>query len=200
MPKEPTFRALNATKGGLLLSVIGKKTRSFGQNDAKVGDLAYLENPEDPSLRIPVVIDSVIAPKHFSEITEEEATQAGFSSKQALQQRLTFSYLSNGKATANENSLEGTLAFQAAQRDVLKTDLPSVTYHVPSAEELKGFNLSPLDATALVSSTASRVLKMPDVTVDRAFAKAGVPGKNAMDQLLRSAISSHFAEKGAAVA
>lgn len=155
LPTQTNVSAGEVTRGGLLLTLAGKKTRTIGNTgNVEQGQLVFLNHFADKELRVPVVIDSVLAAKPFNEITDAEITEAGFTGRDGLLERLAIAQL--GKAHHSGNTMMRREDIDVTRYNINRGagQFGQYTFHLATPAELaeKGY-----DAKAIAGELASTV-------------------------------------------
>lgn len=180
------IRTLNSTKGGILQAISGHKTINLGYDNPPKG-LVYLTNDSDPTIRVPVVIESVKSNVPFDGITEKEARDAGYSSKERMGSRLMRSATATtGREGSNSNAEHALEWLKNQSRWSL------VTFRLATPEELKAAGADVTEANKTLHQSVASIFANRDETVERALHKLGV-GENAYAISLERAIDKQFA-------
>lgn len=144
--------AAEVTKGGFLLALAGKKTRTIGQTNAKAGDVVMLRHGSDTSLAVPVVVDAVFDAKPFKDLTEAEITEAGFTSREALLDRLATTEVS--KLTGSHSAED----FATARFNINHSrSYGQYTFHIASPAEIKAAGLDGKEIAAKVAASVAYI-------------------------------------------
>ena len=182
------IRTLNTTKGGILQAVAGHKTISLGYDNPPTG-LVYLQNDSDPSISIPVIVESVKAGVKFNDISEDEARAAGYSSKDRMASRLVRSAVLTTGRDGPDSNLKHAQTWLSEQ-----SVWTLASFRLATPEELKAAGADPEQARSTVQQSVQNVLANPDETVERAQAKMGV-GEQALRINLQRAIDAQYPSK-----
>ena len=197
-PLKKPLKTQGTTKGGLLQVLSGDKTLNFGYDAPQIGELIFLTNHQDPSLRIPVVVDRVDPLTRFEDMTEAQAQAGGFSSKQNMGNRFTASMM----GVSSYRRADGSSEYTHQQDWLNKHAAFRIThYHLADAAEVQAAGYAPAEIRKELSAIPSKILNEDPrhESVPPALDKIG-KGEHALRQSIKPRLMGHYTAPGKEIA